>query len=605
MIMKKFYFPTLLAIFFLSSFYSQGQTYTSITSNPTNLTFDDPNFWLGHVAPPNPCTGCTIVVQTNVTMVQSGSSTGNPNNTIFTGQTPAAAPVSIGSGVTLGTKFQSDVNGFVNGVRFYKAAPMGNSHIGLLYQLSPTITLLGQVNFTNETASGWQDAQFSSPIPVNANVNYMIAYFVPASDGFFEIDNNYFTSALANGHLTAPQNSATFGANGQFETGNSPTFPNLDPFAVSGGTFSAVNQWVDVDFNPVNLNDVVFNNSTIKIIGVSTVVNINTYVQLFGSSLIVANNPTDPVTLFVNDQVDVDSTTHSLVQIGNNFSYIDATNIVANNPVIGPHVDFANLGGPNVAGIYSIISPPVGGFGYSYILNAEGIGFASSAFNQYGINCTNGVGFCAAGIINGPAITGSDPAKLYGIIFGTSVILPVQLVQFIATKNDDGTVRVSWATSQEENSAYYDVERSGDKATWSSIGTVKAKGFSSTTSNYFLTDKSPLSGIGYYRLKMVDLDGKFKYSPTVTVTTDKNSPPLVIYSNPFYDQIRLKINVSRPQNLMMTVSDMQGKTYITQSYQAQSGDNFVNIQPSVTSSGMYILRIQGDTYNQTVKLEKQ
>lgn len=166
-------------------------------------------------------------------------------------------------------------------------------------------------------------------------------------------------------------------------------------------------------------------------------------------------------------------------------------------------------------------------------------------------------------------------------------------------------MKVSWATSQEQNSDFYDVERSGDQAEWSSIGTVKAKGFSSTTSNYFLTDKSPLSGIGYYRLKMVDLDGKFKYSPTVTVTTDQNSLPLVIYSNPFYDQIRLKINVSRPQNLMMTVSDMQGKTYITQSYQAQSGDNFVNIQPSLTSSGMYILRIQGDTFNQTVKLEKQ
>ncbi|HSZ34156.1 MAG TPA: DUF4082 domain-containing protein [Puia sp.] len=602
--MKKFYIPTLLAVFFLSSFYSQGQTYTSITSNPTNLTFDDPNFWLGHVAPPTPCTGCTITIQTNVSMVQSGSSTANPNNTIFTGQTPTAAPVSIGQGVTLGSKFQSDVNGFVNGVRFYKAAPMGNSHIGLLYQLSPTITLLGQVNFTNESASGWQDAKFTSPIPINANVNYMIAYFVPAADGFFEIDNNYFTSPVTNGHLTSPQNSATFGANGQYETGNSPTFPDLDPFVVSGGTFSAVNQWVDVDFNPVNLNDVVFNNSTIKIIGPSTVVSINSYVQLFGSSIVVANNPTDPVTLLVNDQVDIDAT--SLVQIGNPLSYIDANNGIS-NPVIGPHADFANLGGPNLAGIYSILTAPVGGFNYSYTLNSEGIGYAtggSSFIQQYNINCPGpSPAGCVPGIVNGASITGTDATL--GVIFGSTITLPVQLVQFLANKNDDGSVKVIWSTSQEENSDFYDVERSSDQTGWASIGTVKAKGFSSTTSNYFLTDKSPLSGIGYYRLKMVDLDGKFKYSPTVAVTTDNNTLPLVIYSNPFFDQIRLKINLSRPQNLMMTVSDMQGKTYITQSYQAQSGDNFVNIQPSVTASGMYILKIQGDTFNQTVKLEKQ
>ncbi len=602
--MKKFYIPTLLAAFFLSSFYSQGQTYTSITSNPTNLTFDDPNFWLGHVAPPSPCIGCTIIIQSNVSMVQSGSSTANPSNTIFTGQTPTAAPVSIGQGVTLGTKFQSDIKGFVTGVRFYKNAfgstLMGSSHIGLLYQLSPTITLLGQVNFTNETASGWQDAKFSSPIPVNANVNYMIAYFVPASDGYFEIDNNYFTSPVTNGHLTSPQNSATFGANGQFETGNSPTFPDLDPFVVSGGTFSAVNQWVDVDFNPVNLNDVVFNNSTIKIIGVSTVVNINTYVELFGSSIVVATDPTTPAILFVNDQLDVDSTTHSFIQIGNNFSYINANNDLGNT-VIGPHPDFANGGIPD-AGIYNIEA--IDGQPYSLILNANGNGAALHGFAKYTINCGGPAG-CNSGVINGPAITGSDPALVNGIIFGTSVILPVQLVQFIATKNDDGSVKVSWATAQEQNSDFYDVERSSDQTGWASIGTVKAKGFSSTTSNYFLTDKSPLSGTGYYRLKMVDLDGKFKYSPTVAVTTDKNSLPLVIYSNPFFDQIRLKINLSRPQNLTMTVSDMQGKTYITQSYQAQSGDNFVNIQPSVTSSGMYILRIQGDTYSQTVKLEKQ
>jgi hypothetical protein len=89
------------------------------------------------------------------------------------------------------------------------------------------------------------------------------------------------------------------------------------------------------------------------------------------------------------------------------------------------------------------------------------------------------------------------------------------------------------------------------------------------------------------------------------VTGDRNSVPLVIYSNPFSDQIRMKVNVSRSQNLIMTVSDMVGKTIISRSVQAQAGDNLVNLQPGVKGSGMYILHIQGDSYNQTVKLEKQ
>ena len=268
------------------------------------------------------------------------------------------------------------------------------------------------------------------------------------------------------------------------------------------------------------------------------------------------------------------------------------------------HLDFTNFppGTPKVAGIYSTLTVPVGGFSYSYVLNVKGIGYANSAFGFYNINCTGPAG-CNFGVVNGPATTSADPT--YGVIFKVSTTLPVQLVQFLATKNDDGSVKVSWSTSQEENSNYYDVERSSDQSQWTNIGTVKAKGFSSTTTNYFLNDKSPINGTGYYRLKMVDLDGKFTYSKAIPVTTDNSSQGLVIYSNPFSDQIRLKINVSRPQNLILTVTDMLGKTYITQSYHAQNGDNFVNLQPSIASSGMYILHIQGDSFNQTVKLEKQ
>jgi Secretion system C-terminal sorting domain len=149
------------------------------------------------------------------------------------------------------------------------------------------------------------------------------------------------------------------------------------------------------------------------------------------------------------------------------------------------------------------------------------------------------------------------------------------------------------------------VERSGDQSSWTKVGSVKAKGYSSTTTNYTFTDQLPLDGNDYYRLKMVDLDGKYVYSRTVSVTTLTDSRPLVVYSNPFSDMIRLKVNVSRAQDLTMTVSDMLGKTYVKQVYHAQSGDNLVNLTSSITSQGMYILRIHGDSYDQTVKLEKQ
>jgi hypothetical protein len=418
--MKKFYIPIFAAVFLLISFSSQGVVYNSILTNPSNYTLDDFHFWQGGVAPPNPCIGCTIFVNTSVTV------------------------------------------------------------------------------------------------------------------------------------------------------------------AHQGGT---------------GLNHITLNASTLKLQGAGTVLTINTYLSLTnGTQVFVATAPSYNVSIILNDQVDMDAS--SSIQIGNINSYINANNL-SGNPIQGTIPDFGNGGIPD-AGIYSLI--PKDGQPYTLVLNGNGIGTPSNNFAFYNFNCA-GPATCTFGVINGPATTSLNAT--FGVIFQASTTLPVELVQFLATKNDDGSVKISWATSQEENSNYYDIERSSDQSQWSSIGTVKAKGYSSTTTNYFLNDKSPISGTGYYRLKMVDLDGKFTYSKSISVTTDKNSLPLVIYSNPFSDQIRLKINVSRPQNLIMTVSDMLGKTYISKSYQAQSGDNFVNLQPSIGSSGMYILRIQGDSYDQTVKLEKQ
>ena len=104
---------------------------------------------------------------------------------------------------------------------------------------------------------------------------------------------------------------------------------------------------------------------------------------------------------------------------------------------------------------------------------------------------------------------------------------------------------------------------------------------------------------------MVDLDGKYKYSKTVSVSNGKDNQPLVIYSNPFSDQIRLKVNVSRAQNLTMTVSDMLGKTYISQSYHAQAGDNFVNLHPNVVAAECISCVFMVTVMSRPVKLQKQ
>src|SRR5207248_9264418 len=93
--------------------------------------------------------------------------------------------------------------------------------------------------FTNETASGWQQVNFSSPVSITAGTTYI------ASDqtnvGEYSANSNYFTNALTNGPLTAPSSSSS-GGNGVYAYGSSNPFPN--------NTFNSSNYWVDIVFVP-------------------------------------------------------------------------------------------------------------------------------------------------------------------------------------------------------------------------------------------------------------------------------------------------------------------------------------------------------------------
>jgi len=595
----------IIAVFYADGNYTAANNYFSASFSNGPLTapqdiFPNSNGLFNYAGAPTFPT--LSYFSTNYWVDVSFSVTGAAPYTNVFGPGSTAPPPTLGlftgPALTLGMKFQSAVAGNVLGAKFYKIPGMNGPHTGVLYD--NTGTQLASVLFTGETASGWQSQNFAAPVPIAANTTYTIAIFY--ADGNYTSTYYFFGSAYTNGSLTALADGGVPSPNGAYIIGPAPAFPTAG--------YVQSNYWVDLSFNtPVDpsLNDMVFNNSTIKVNG-NTTLTVNTYVQLQnGSFLVLAPGTANHAVLNLNDQMDL-SDAASNVQIGNSNSYIN-TNNLGGNPIVGPHDDFLNPGFP-IAGIYSILGAPVGGYNYSYTLTGEAIGFNLGNPKQqpnYGylpLNC-GGAGGCGFGFVSGPALTGNDPAGNLGIIFNSSTTLPVQLAQFLASKKDDGSVLLTWATSQETNAGYYEVERSGDQSGWLALGSVKAKGNSSTTTNYSFSDGLPLDGTGYYRLKMVDLDGKFQYSQTISVSNTGDRRPLVIYSNPFSDMIRLKVNVARAQDLTMTVSDVLGKTYVRQVYHAASGDNLVNLPSSITSQGMYILRIHGESYDQTVKLEKQ
>jgi Domain of unknown function (DUF4082) len=139
---------------------------------------------------------------------------------------------SVGTAIELGMQFTSDTGGYITAVRFYKGAGNTGSHVGSLW--ASTGELLARVTFTGETASGWQQATFATPVAIAANTVYVISYH---SNGGYSYDPRFFNSAVDN----APLHALTAArGNGVYVFGATSSFP--------GTSASGTNFWVDVVF---------------------------------------------------------------------------------------------------------------------------------------------------------------------------------------------------------------------------------------------------------------------------------------------------------------------------------------------------------------------
>jgi hypothetical protein len=139
--------------------------------------------------------------------------------------------------VNVGVKFTSDASGSITGIRFFKGVTNTGTHIGSLWTASGT--LLGQVTFTSESTTGWQQANFFTPIPVTAGTTYIASYFAP--HGEYAVASNAFSSAGADNPPLHALPSTAGNGNGLYLYKSSSAFPTV--------TFNASNYWVDVVFN--------------------------------------------------------------------------------------------------------------------------------------------------------------------------------------------------------------------------------------------------------------------------------------------------------------------------------------------------------------------
>ena len=170
-------------------------------------------------------------------------------------------------------------------------------------------------------------------------------------------------------------------------------------------------------------------------------------------------------------------------------------------------------------------------------------------------------------------------------------------------KQNENKSYLTWQTSSETNSAWFIVERSLDAIHFMPVGRVAAAGNSLFISNYTFTDHQPVKGFNYYRLKMVDADNRFRFTPSRVLQFDDIITDLInCYPNPTNGIV----NIVVPEQLrnaytVINVSTENGAV-VSQLKLAPGFNSPVQLHLNGMSKGVYFIHLRSGVLNKTARI---
>ena len=415
----------------------------------------------------------------------------------------------------------------------------------------------------------------------------------------------------------------TVQANGTWSTGNAGTTPSAYN-AVAGTTYyaNAQNGSCSVSSNTGNVSAVTatsaarcgtisgtpLNSSATIVSGTLTGSFTTTAVNLYLDDVLIGSATTNntswgPIT--VNSTVNNTLYANGVLKIGVQESgkqevicTSSATTISCSPtpvaPVYTPTSSSINL---NQSITYTV-SNAVSGYFYGIADAVTGKAYASGkwATSNGNLSITTNT-FTSSGtyniIIKSTAISGVTVCSAAGAAASINVSgsLPLTLVSFTGQwKNDK--VLLSWITESELNVSHFEIERSVTGNNFSKIGTEKAIGSNTLRQDYSFVDDVQNAPVIYYRLRMVDEDGRSKYSQVVVLKSN-NHHAIGISPNPFTNKINIDYDSKSNSGLEVTILDLNGKTLRINSYAISTGLNHLTINNTEPlASGVYFLKLK-------------
>ena len=175
--------------------------------------------------------------------------------------------------------------------------------------------------------------------------------------------------------------------------------------------------------------------------------------------------------------------------------------------------------------------------------------------------------------------------------------LPISLTAFTATWRQNYTA-LSWEVASALNFSRFEIERSVDGFTFNKVGQVV---YLSNTSAYNYDDRNipAVAAVIYYRLRLVDIDGKFSYSSIVVVRMNGSKNQINIYPNPATDFVNAELGGNAKGDYSLQLIDATGRTVNTRTVTNAQSNQLITIQRAGLSGGVYVLKIVSSHYNET------
>lgn len=178
--------------------------------------------------------------------------------------------------------------------------------------------------------------------------------------------------------------------------------------------------------------------------------------------------------------------------------------------------------------------------------------------------------------------------------------LPVELAYFkgAASKN---TVELYWQTASESYNEKFIVERSVDGKAYQAIGVVAGAGTTQEQQRYIFIDEQPLTGLNYYRLKQIDFDGKFEYSPVIAVDF-RASTGILVYPTLVRDAFQIELPEDATEKTTLHIYSMLGSLVYSQEL---VGDGTLSVNLPPFANGQYLVEIVNGANRKLTRVFKQ